>query len=407
MRIAYLVNQYPRASHTFIRREIRALEAQGVEVLRFSIRPPREELVDEADLLERGRTRVVLEAGAVRHALGVLALMLRRPAAFVRALALAIRLGWRSDRGLLRHLAYLAESCVLVRWLRQAGADHVHAHFGTNPATVAMLCRELGGPTFSFTVHGPEEFDKPEFLGLREKIRRAAFVIAISSFGRGQLYRWARSEDWPKLDVVRCGVAEDLLRAPAQPIPAAPRLVCVARLSEQKGHLLLVEAAALLAADGLDFQIVLIGDGPMRREVEDAIRGRGLSGRFLLTGWLDAARVREAILGSRALVLPSFAEGLPVVVMETLALGRPVIVTAIAGNPELVESGVSGWLVPAGSVEALVGAMRDALRASPEQLEEMGRAGAALVARQHDVSLEARKLAALFASSQRPAGYGP
>jgi len=396
LRIAYLVNRYPATSHSFIRREIHALEAQGLEVLRFSIQALREQLVNEADRLERGRTRVVLGAGAAQHALSVLACAVRRPAATLRALLLAVRLGWRSDRGLLRHLVYLAEGCVLTGWLERAGADHVHAHFGTNPAMVAMLCRELGGPTFSFTVHGPEEFDKPRFLGLREKIQRAAFVVAISSFARAQLYRWARAEDWPKLELVRCGVDEELLRAPATPVPADPRLVCVARIAEQKGHLLLIEAAALLAKEGLDFQIVLVGEGPMRRQVEELIQRRGLGGRFLLTGWLDEPRVREAILGSRALVLPSFAEGLPVVVMEAFALRRPVIATAIAGNPELVEPGVTGWLVPAGSVEALVGAMRAALQASPMRLQQMGRAGAELIARQHDVSQEARKLATLF-----------
>src|SRR5207244_6767434 len=133
----------------------------GVEVLRFSIRSPQEELVDEADRIERGRTRIVLEAGAAGHAIAVLSFALRRPAALLRALILALRLGWRSDRGLLRHLVYLAESCVLAHWLRPAGADHLHAHFGTNPAMVAMLCHELGGPSFRFTVHGPEGLDKP------------------------------------------------------------------------------------------------------------------------------------------------------------------------------------------------------------------------------------------------------
>jgi len=399
VRIAYLVNQYPATSHTFIRREIQALEAQGFEVLRFSIQPPRDGLLNEADQVELARTHIVLDAGAVAHAVSVLACALRRPAAAVRTLVLALNLGWRSDRGLLRHLIYLAEACVLARWLRRARAHHLHAHFGTNPAMVAMLCHELGGPTFSFTVHGPEEFDKPEFLGLREKIRRAAFVVAVSSFGRGQLCRWARPEDWPKLEVVRCGVDEDLLRTPATPVPKDPRLVCVARMSEQKGQLLLVEAATLLAAEGFEFQIVLVGDGPMRRQLEDAIERCGVGNRFVLTGSQNGARVREEIVCSRALVLPSFAEGLPVALMEALALRRPVIATAVAGNPELVETGVSGWLVPAGSVEALVGAMRAALRAPTMRLDEMGRAGAAVVARQHDVSREARKLASLFGST--------
>ncbi|MCI0571216.1 MAG: glycosyltransferase family 4 protein, partial [Myxococcaceae bacterium] len=235
MRVAYLVNQYPQTSHTFIRRELMALEAQGVEVLRFSLRQVREELVTEADRRELERTRAVLQVGASGLALAAAAEALRAPSRFVRALGRAVRLGHRSDRGVLRHLVYLAEACVLVRWLRRERVEHLHAHFGTNPAAVALLVRELGGPPFSFTVHGPEEFDRPEALKLGEKARRAAFVVAISSYGRAQLCRWVRHEDWPKLHVVRCGVDDELLRTPQTPIPDKPRLVCVARLSEQKG----------------------------------------------------------------------------------------------------------------------------------------------------------------------------
>ncbi len=398
MRIAYLVNQYPRTSHSFIRREIQALEAQGVEVLRYSLRPPNEDLATEADRLELEKTRAVLGAGVMAHAGAVLAMAVRRPVAFARTAVLAMKLGARSERGLLRHAAYLAEACVLEGWVRRGGVQHVHAHFGTNSATVALLCRALGGPCYSFTVHGPEEFDKPEFLGLAEKIRQAAFVVAISSFGRSQLFRWARHEDWPKLEVVRCGLSEDLLRAVQTPVPQAPRLVCVARLSEQKGHLLLVEAAAKLAGEGMKFELLFVGDGPMRPEIEAAIEQHGLGDRISLAGVRSAEQVREAIIGARALVLPSFAEGLPVVVMEALALGRPVLTTAIAGIPELIQSGVTGWLVPAGSMEALASAMREVLEASPERLAEMGRAGSALVAKEHDASLEATKLAELFSS---------
>lgn len=404
MRIAYLVNQYPRTSHSFIRREIQALEAQGVEVLRYSLRPPNEALATEADQLELKRTRAVLGAGVVAHAAAVLAVAARRPLVFGRAAALATRLGARSERGLLRHAAYLAEACVLEGWLRKARVDHVHAHFGTNSAAVALLCRALGGPSYSFTVHGPEEFDKPEFLGLGEKVRHAAFVVTISSFGRSQLFRWTRHEDWPKLEVVRCGLDADHLQAPATPVPETRRLVCVARLSEQKGHLLLVEAAARLVEEGVEFELLLAGDGPMRPEIEGAIARRGLRERVRLAGLMGAEQVREAIIGSRALVLPSFAEGLPVVVMEALALGRPVVTTAIAGIPELVQSGVTGWLVPAGSVDALARAMREALEAPVQRLGEMGRAGAVLVAREHDAAREAAKLTDLFHAATARSG---
>lgn len=405
MRIAYLVNTYPRTSVSFIRREIDALEQQGVEVLRFSQRPLEGDLPTDADRREAARTRFILSEGIARHVLALAGVALRRPAGFARALRAAVRLGWRSDRGLARHAAYLAEACVLFRWLTEARVDHLHAHFGSNPAAVALLCRMLGGPAYSFTVHGPEEFDKPAFLGLREKIRHAAFVVAVSSYGRAQLCRWASFEDWPRIQVIRCGLDGELLHAPLSPVPAAPRFVCVARLNEQKGHMLLLEAVARLREEGRELEVVLAGDGPLRPQLEEAIRRLGLAASVRIAGWMSASQVREAILSSRALLLPSFAEGLPVVLMEALALGRPAITTAIAGIPELVEPGVAGWLVPAGSVEALVGAMRDALEATPARLEAMGRAGAARVGRLHDAGVEASKLAVLFAlAAGAPAG---
>jgi colanic acid/amylovoran biosynthesis glycosyltransferase len=396
VRVAYLVNRYPRTSHSFIRREIRALEAQGVEVLRYSLRPLDEELATEADREEVPRTRVVLAVGAAGLAVAVAAVAAASPIAFARAAALALRLGRRSYAGMLRHVAYLAEACVLLRWLRAAGVDHLHAHFGTNPAAVALLCRTLGGPPFSFTAHGPDEFDKPEALKLGEKIHGAAFVVGVSSYGRSQLWRWARPEDWAKVKVVHCGLDADFLACPPGPVPEARRLVCVARLHEQKGHLLLVEAAERLAREGLDFEILLAGDGPLRGAIEEKVRRAGLQGRVRIAGWMGADRVREAILASRAMVLPSFAEGLPVTLMESLALGRPVITTAIAGIPELVETGVTGWLVPAGAVDELAQAMRAALEAAPAELERMGRAGAERVARRHAAAIEAARLAAHF-----------
>lgn len=394
MKVAYLVNGYPRTSHSFIRREIKALESLGVEVLRHSQRPLDEPLVTEADREEYSRTRVILSAGLTGHAWALAAAALGRPLAFARALSTALGMGRRSERGVLRHVVYLAEAAVLERWLRGTGVTHVHAHFGANTTTVALLCRRLGGPPFSFTIHGLDEYDNA-----REKVSHAAFVLAISSFGRAQLYRRVDPGDWPKIQEVHCGVDADLLAAPRTPVPEAPRLVCVGRLHVEKGHLLLLEAAARLAAEGVRFEIVLVGDGPLRPVIEKEVRRLGLEGTVRLAGWMSAEQVRQAILASRALVLPSFAEGLPVVLMEALALGRPVIASALSGIPELVMPGTNGWLVPAGSVEALVPAMREALEAPPARLEAMGCAGAARVAERHNTRREARKLLALFRSA--------
>jgi colanic acid/amylovoran biosynthesis glycosyltransferase len=396
MRVAYLVNQYPHVSHTYIRREIAALEAAGMEVARFSIRPSAEELVDPADRDERLRTQVLLDVGAAGLLLALAVTAVRRPLPWLRALRAAVRLGRRSGRGMLRHLAYLAEACVLVRRLRKRGVLHLHAHFGTNSTAVAMLASLLGGPPYSFTVHGPEEFDCPESISLREKVACSAGAVVVSDFGRSQLLRWAAHEDWPKVHVVRCGLDVAFLAGGPRPIPEAPRLVCVGRLAEQKGQLLLLEALACVAAEGIDFEMILAGDGPLRPALEESVRRLGLGGRVRITGWLSGEAVRRVLLDPRLMVLPSFAEGLPVVLMEALALGRPVVTTYIAGIPELVENGVNGWLVPAGSATALAGAIAEALRAPTETLARMGRVGAARVAALHDASREAAKLAEMF-----------
>lgn len=394
MKIGYLVNGYPRNSHSFIRREIKALESLGAEVFRYSQRPLDVPLASEADREEHRRTRELLGAGVLAHVWALVAVALRRPLAFARALTTALRLGSRSERGVLRHVVYLAEAAVLERWLRGTGVTHVHAHFGSIATTVALLCRCLGGPPFSFTIHGMDEYDNT-----REKVSHAAFVLVVSSFGRAQLYRRVDAAEWPKIHEVHCGVDGDLLTAPLTHVPEAPQFVCVARLHIEKGHLVLLEAAARLAADGVRFEIALLGDGPHRSMIEERVRALGLDGRVKVAGWRSEDEVREAILASRALVLPSFTEGLPVVLMEALALGRPVIASTLSGIPELVMPGVNGWLVPAGSVDALVQAMKEALEAPPARLEAMGRAGAAFVAERHDTRKEARKLLALFQSA--------
>jgi colanic acid/amylovoran biosynthesis glycosyltransferase len=395
-RIAYLVNQYPKVSHTFIRREIVGLEACGLEVLRFSIRRCPDELKEELDKQELRRTRLILGVGLTGLLRAFLRALLARPLQTGRALWLALRLGRRSDRGILRHLAYLAEAAVLREWLDAAGVEHLHAHFASNPAAVAMLCRVLGGPPFSFTAHGTDDFDRAPYLALDEKLRRAAFAVTVSHYGLSQLCRYTDPTLWGKVQLVRCGVDGSFLAQPAAPVPVEPRLVCLARLDPAKGHLLLLSAVRQLLDEGHACELVLLGDGEMRGVVEEQIRALGLNECVTLAGWASGTRVREQILASRAMVLPSFAENLPLALVESLALGRPVISTYVGAIPELVEPGSCGWLVPAGSVKALAGAMREVLLAPVGVLEKMGRAGAVRVSEQHNAALEAAKLAALF-----------
>jgi len=397
--IAYFINQYPKVSHSFIRREILALERQGFDIFRIALRGWDAEVVDAEDKLERERTQYVLQSGVLGLIAPVIQTLIRSPVKFLSSLKLAIRMGIRADRAWPYHLVYLAEACRMLSWVQAKDIKHIHAHFGTNSAEVVLLLKLLGGPGYSFTVHGPEEFDKPEFIKLREKVSHAAFVVAISSFGRSQLFRWINYQDWNKVQVVHCGLEPSFHEGAVQPVTSAPRLVCVGRLSEQKGQLLLVDAVSKLLAKGIDIELVLAGDGEMRPEVEALIKQHSLESKVIITGWISSKQVREEILASRAMVQPSFAEGLPVVIMEAMALRRPVLTTYVAGIPELVRPGENGWLFPAGDVDELVKVLEDFLRTPTEILEKMGQAAHQRVLERHSIDVEAAKLARLFAQA--------
>jgi len=399
MRIAYFINQYPKVSHSFIRREILALERQGVEVQRIALRGWDAELQDAEDTSERARTRYVLQGGVKGLLTPTLQVLRAQPRRFFQALRVAMRLGLRADRAWPYHLVYLAEACQVLHWLQAGEAKHVHAHFGTNSTEVVMLANLLGGPAYSFTVHGPEEFDKPQFLHMGEKVRRAAFVAAVSSYGRSQLFRWVAHEHWAKVKVVHCGLERAFHEVLPVNVPAVPRLVCVGRLCEQKGQLLLLEAARQLAAQSIAFELVLAGDGEMRGQIDALITRHGLQQHVRITGWISSAQVREEILAARALVLPSFAEGLPVVIMEAMALRRPVLTTYVAGIPELVRPGENGWLFPAGAVDELAQAMAECLAQPADVLQRMGEAAHQRVLQRHDIDTEAAKLAGYFKAS--------
>lgn len=396
MQISYFINQYPKVSHSFIRREIQALERQGFDVQRIALRGWDGDAVDKEDIRELERTKYVLQQGTLPLFEAVLRVLFTTPVQFFNGLKLAVKMGWKAERALPYHLIYLAEACLILPWLKAHSSRHIHAHFGTNSAEVVMLAHELGGPKYSFTVHGPEEFDKPQFLGLGEKIRRSAFVVAISSFGRSQLFRWVEHSYWNKVNVVHCGLEPAFYQGVTAEIPDKLQLVCVGRLCEQKGQLLLLGAMKMLADRGVDFELVLAGDGEMRTEIEQLIEKYQLASRVRITGWISSDQVRKEILAARALVLPSFAEGLPVVIMEAMSLRRPVLTTYVAGIPELVKHGKSGLLFEAGSVEALADAIQNLLSMPSPALVKMGEAARMQVLLRHDIDEEASKLARLF-----------
>ncbi|MFP6655271.1 MAG: glycosyltransferase family 4 protein [Myxococcota bacterium] len=400
MRIAVLSNYYPLTTHTFIRREIQGLEAAGLEVERFTIRRTTEPLPEIEDQEEAERTSALLDGGFVSLLRAVVARGLRSPLLWIKALSATIRYDVTSHRGLIRHFAYFAEACVLRQELAEKKVEHVHVHFGTNACMVVLLSRLLGGPRFSVQIHGPGEFDNPRELHIPEKIAAAAFATSITEFARGQIYRWTDPEHWKKVHVIRCGVDQRFLDDPIEPIPERPRLVCIGRFGRSKGHPILLEAAARLRDRGVDFEIELIGDGELRPMIEALVSDYQLERHIILSGWKDGDGVRDALINSRGLVLPSFGEGLPVVIMESFALGRPVIATRIAGISELVEDGRNGWVINSSSVDGLTEAMHDAFTAPIDRLEAFGVAGREAASERHDSRTEANKLAKLLLATQ-------
>ena len=403
MRIAYLTSVYARASDTFIRNEVLELRRRGHEVHTFSIRREASDAAVSAEVhSEQATTDYILEKGAFQLLGAAATTLLRHPSRLIAVLKLARQSRAAGMRSALLHLLYTFEACYLAQRLIANKVQILHNHIAENSATVAMYASMLSGIPYSMTVHGPGIFFHPVAWALGEKVRRSAFTAAITHFCKSQCMLFSEVTAWPRLHVVRCGVGPAFEIALPVPIPEVPSLVFVGRLCAEKGVPLLIEAVTRHVNAGKPCELVLVGDGPLRPFIEQAITAGPLANAVRILGWKSSDEVRQEIERSRALVLPSFAEGLPVVVMEALALSRPVISTRIAGIPELIEDGVNGWVVSPGSVDELVAAIDSVTSMPVPQLEEMGQRGAQAVREKHHLGTEVGKLEALFAQHAQP-----
>jgi glycosyltransferase involved in cell wall biosynthesis len=395
LRIAYLTGEYPKASHTFILREIVALRALGASVLPCSIRrtadryligpEEREEATRTFHVLDRAKRPLALLRAHGRPLLG-------SPGRYLSALRLAIRTGRPGLKGLLRQGVYFLEAGVLADHLRAQGVTHLHNHFADSSANVAMLTSALSGIPFSYTLHGPAELFEPESWHLRTKVARAAFTVCISHFARSQAMLFSDPADWPRLRIVHCGVEPERYAAPPADATDRLRLLFVGRLTAIKGLRVLIDALERARAVNPAIDLTLIGDGEDRALVEaQAARLGGVT----CLGFRSQSEVAAALAGHDAFVLPSFAEGVPVVLMEAMASARPVIATRVGGVAELVADGRSGLLVAPGDAQALADAILR-LAADPALRAAMGTEGRATVRAEFDVTTEARRILALF-----------
>jgi glycosyltransferase involved in cell wall biosynthesis len=395
-RIAYVVSQYPASSHTFISREIEAVRAAGLHIETFSIRRPSDaELRADRDRLAYASTSYVLPARPGKVLAAHVGALMRGPARYASALALALRHRAPGVRALIWAGFHFVEAVMLAHELRKRRIDRVHNHFANAGATVGMLAARIIGVPWSLTLHGISETDYPAGLTLSDKVAFADFVACVSWFGRAQAMRITAPRFWPKMRIVRCGLdlpALDPLRTPGR---TAADIVCVGRLSPEKGHLGLLDACAALSHDGLDVDLVLVGDGPDRASIEERIAQLGLQARVRLVGRLDEAGTLARIASSKLLVLPSFMEGLPIVLMEAMALGVPVVASRVAGVPELIEDGLEGLLFRPGDWDDLAAKMRSLLNGEVARDAMVARARAK-VEREFDVVRAVRPLLPLL-----------
>jgi glycosyltransferase involved in cell wall biosynthesis len=345
MTIAYVVSQYPAASHTFIRREIEALRLRGVDIQTFSVRHPMvTELHSPRDRAEFDSTYYLLPTKPKDLLAAHVVALATRPINYLRVLLLALRHRVPGLRALIWAVFHFAEAIQLARELERRKVRRIHNHFANSGATVGMLAAQFLQLPWSLTLHGISETDYPAGLLLSAKIEAASFVACVSEFGRAQAMRVSSPEHWNKLMIVRCGL--NLADLPKKPVNTntRTRLICVGRLSAEKGHLGLLNAFASVRARNLDAELVLVGDGPERMRIEQAIHTLNLQDVVHLTGVLAEKETLEQIAHADILVLASFMEGLPVVLIEALALGVPVVATRVAGIPELVVHEKEGLL---------------------------------------------------------------
>jgi glycosyltransferase involved in cell wall biosynthesis len=397
--LAYLISRYPTLSMIFVLREVLELRALGFRIETASINPPDrapDQLTAE-EAAEAARTYCVKNHGLTGAAKAHLLVILRNFIGYWRGLGLVFRLGGLDLKRLFFNLMYFTEALMVGQWMRRNKQKHLHVHLAQQAATLGLFVRRVFGFGFSMTVHGPDEFYDANGQYLAQKIAAADFIICISSYTRSQLMKLSPYIHWNKFIVSRLGVDAQLFSP--QTKKAAPEvfeILCVGRLIPAKGQHLLMDAVQRLTQQGRRVRLRLVGDGPDESSLREQAARIRIPNCVVFEGAVNQDHIRTHYASADLFCLPSFAEGLPVVLMEAMAMGIPCVATQIAGIPELIRDGVDGLLVPPSDLEALVetlGKLMDdaALR------QRLGKSGLARVAAQFDLQHSVERLAKTFA----------
>ncbi len=398
IRLAYLVSRYPAVSHTFILREVLQLRAQGFELHVASINSPDRpsDRLTAEERAEAEATWYVKAAGAAGALRAHLATIATRPGAWLRGLAFALRLGGADLKGLLYAVFYFIEAAMIGQWMQRCGVRHLHVHFATPAAHVALIAAQMFPITYSITVHGPDEFYDVSQYRLTEKIHGASFICTIGAFARSQLMKLSPVTEWDKYEVSPLGVDPAAFSPrPFRDEPEQFELICVGRLVPAKGQHILISAMELLARQGRNILLRLVGDGPDRPSLEAQVARLGLRERVIFEGAVNQDRIRDLYGRADLFVLASFAEGIPVVLMEAMAMEIPCVTTFITGIPELIRDQVDGLLVAPSGIEELAEAI-GRLMDDAELRRRLGKQGRLRVMDRYDLNRNTMRLAEIF-----------
>ncbi|MFZ0612653.1 MAG: glycosyltransferase [Desulfobacterales bacterium] len=359
--LGMVLKGYPRISETFISNEIALLERLGFTIRIFSMRPPREKFAHQSVRQIRARVDYLPETLLVplpRFMAHNLLLFLKSPRVYLKTLQTALRRFRRTRRpATFKH--FLQAGYLVQRFLPGSGVCHLHAHFAHSPASVALFSAQLGGLDFSFTAHAKDIYTSDP-AQLREKLALAKFVVTCTEYNRRHLAALADGNGAPIYRVYH-GIDTDLFTGPGQVrTPAAPyRLLTVARLTAKKGLATVYRCLKWLCRNGYDIRHTLIGDGEERAKTLALIESLGLTD---VAGWcgsqphevvLDHYRRADVFVLGCEVAANGDRDGIPNVLLESMAMGVPVVATSVSAIPELVQDGVTGLLVPPGDPEKL------------------------------------------------------
>jgi len=401
--LAYLVSQYPTLSMSFVLREVLQLRALGFRIDTASInppdRPPDRLTAEERD--EADRTYCVkghgLRGAAKAHLLGAI----RNFSGYWLGLALVYRLGRLDPRRLAFNFFYFTEALMVGRWMRRMGHNHLHCHLGQQAATVGMYAHRVFGLGFSMTVHGPDEFYDARGQYLAEKVAAANFVVCISSFARSQLMLLSPYIHWSKIVVSRLGVDPRIFsQQPVRPAPDTFEILCVGRLTPAKGQHVLIEAVERLALAGRHVRLRLIGAGPDEASLREHAAQMQFRNCVIFEGAVNQDRIRGFYEAADIFCIPSFAEGIPVVLMEAMAMGIPCVTTHITGIPELIRNGIDGLLVAPADLDALIEALAK-LMDDTALRQRVSLSARERIVECYDLHRNVEKLAEIFAARVR------